>query len=105
MHILYFTFYSLVAPHDVTIEGDAYYLTGDTLELNCSSGGSPELQYSWNRNTSSGQTMFPANTTSDSNFLVIRNVSVHDEGVYTCTVNNEGGDSGYNILITIIGKS
>ena len=99
----YFAFHSLVAPHDVTIEGDTYYFTGDTLELNCSSSGSPELQYSWNRNTSSDQTVFPPNTTSDSNLFVISNVTVGDEGVYTCTVSNEGGNSSYDILITVIG--
>ena len=98
-------FYLLVAPYDVTIEGDTYYFTGDTLELNCSSSGSPELQYSWYRNTSGIQIIFPANTTSDSKILIISNVTVDDEGVYSCIVSNEQGNSSYDVLITIVGKN
>ena len=86
------------------IDGFTHYFTGDTLELNCSANGSPELQYSWSRNTSYGS-MFPTDTTSDSNYIIISNVTVDDEGVYTCTVSNEGGISSYDILITIIGKN
>ena len=49
--------------------------------------------------------MFPADTTSDSNYITIDNVTVDDEGVYTCTVSNEGGNSSYDIFITVIGKN
>ena len=49
--------------------------------------------------------MFPTNTTSYSNYITINNVTVDDEGVYTCTVSNEGGNSSYDIFITVIGKS
>ena len=93
------------APKNVTIDGFTHYFTGDTLELNCSANGSPELQYSWSRNTSSGHNMFPTDTTSDSNYITISNVTVDDKGVYTCTVSNEGGNSSYNIFITITGKN
>ena len=93
------------APYNVKIDGITHYLTGDTLELNCSANGSPELQYNWSRNTNSGQNMFPTNTTSDSNYITVNNVTVDDEGVYTCTVRNEGGISSYDIFITIIGKN
>ena len=47
--------------------------------------------------------MFPTNTTSSSNNITINNVTVDDEGVYTCTVSNEGGNSSYDIFINIIG--
>ena len=84
------------------------YFTGDTLELNCSSNGSPELLYSWSRNTSSSSSssgdMFPTDTTSDDHFITMNNVTVDDEGVYTCTIGNEHGNSSYDIFITIIGK-
>ena len=96
--------YYLGAPYNVTIDGTTQYFTGDTLELNCSSYGSPKLQYSWSRSTSSGRNMFPTNTTSDSNHITINNVSVDDEGAYTCTVSNEGGNSSYDFFINIIGK-
>ena len=89
------------------IDGDTCYFIGDTLELNCSSSGSPELllQYSWSRNTSSSKNMFPTDTTSDDHFITINNVDVDDEGVYTCTVSNEYGNSSYDTFITIIGKN
>ena len=93
------------APYNVKIDGTTQYLTGDTLELNCSSYGSPELQYSWVRNTRSGRSMFPTNTTSNNNNITINNVTVDDEGVYTCTVSNEVGNSSYDVFITIIGKT
>ena len=86
------------------IDGITQYFTGDTMKLNCSSKGSPKLQYSWSRNTSSDLNMFPTNTTSYSNYITINNVTVDDEGVYSCTVSNEGGNSSYDIFITIIGK-
>ena len=95
----------LVSPYDVSIDGITQYFTGDTLELNCSSDGSPELQYSWSRNTSSGQAMFPASTTSNNSLITINNVTVDDEGVYTCTVSNNGGFTSYDIFISIIGKN
>ena len=92
------------APYNVTIEGITHYFTGDTLILNCSSHGIHELQYSWNRNTSNGKNIFPTNTTSSSH-IIISNVTVDDEGIYTCTVSNEGGNSSNDIFINIIGKS
>ena len=92
-------------PYNVTVDGIAQYFTGDTLELNCSSNGSPALQYSWSRNASSGQNMFPIDTIKDSNYITINNVTIDDGGVYTCTVNNEFGNSSYDILIYIIGKN
>ena len=49
--------------------------------------------------------MFPTNTTSNNNNITINNVTVDDEGVYTCTVSNEVGNSSYDIFITIIGKN
>ena len=95
----------LAPPYDVSVDGITHYFTGDTLELNCSSNGSPELQYSWSRNTSSGQAIFPASTTSNSSLITINNVTVDDEGVYTCTVSNDGGFTSYDIFISIIGKN
>lgn len=79
------------------------YFTGDTLELNCSSNGSPELLYSWSRNTSSGHYMISINTTSNS--ITITNLTMDDEGVYYCIVSNEGGSSSHAVLVTVIGKN
>ena len=91
------------SPYNVTIDGVTQYFTGDTLELNCSSSGSPELLYSWSRNTSSSQYLLSINTTSSS--ITIANLTVDDEGVYYCTVSNEGGRSSHTVLVTIIGKN
>lgn len=49
--------------------------------------------------------MLPADTTSDDGIITINNVTVDDEGVYTCTVSNEGGESSYDIFIMIIGEN
>ena len=95
----------LGAPFNVTIDGVTQYFSGDTLEMNCSSQGSSELQYDWSRNTSSGQNVFSTNITTVGNFIIIKNVTVDDGGTYTCTVTNGGGSSSYNIHITIIGKN
>lgn len=92
------------APYNVTIDGSTQYFTGDTLELNCSSSGSPERLYSWSRNTSSGQYILSINTTTNS--ITIANLTVDDdEGVYYCIVSNEGGRSSHTVLVTIIGKN
>ena len=103
---LFFRVLTIVAPYDVTIDGTTQYFTGDTLELKCSyGGGSPELLYSWTRNTTSSRNILPTDTSSDASIITINNVTVDDEGVYTCTVSNEGGESSYDIFIMIIGKN
>ena len=64
--------------------GDDRYSQGEQLELNCSSEGGPELEYTW---TFSGGMIDNANT----NMLTIANVTTSDGGEYTCSVNNSAG--------------
>ena len=49
--------------------------------------------------------MFPVNVTSDSRLITFNDLTVDDEGVYSCIVSNEGGNSSYDIFITVIGKN
>ena len=92
-----------MAPFNVTIHGTTKYLYGDTLELYCTSEGDPDLQYSWSRETSSGNT-FPAGTTISNNTISITNLSISDGGRYTCTVSNEAGDFSSTITVDVDGK-
>ena len=78
--------------------GDYTYSDGDQLELNCSSEGGPDLEYSWSRTN-----VFSATTTTNTNTLTISDLTTVDEGDYTCTVTNDAGTSNYTI--TVIGKS
>ena len=92
-----------MAPFNVIIHGSTRYVYGDTLELNCTSEGSPELQYSWSRKTSGGN-MFPARTTINNNTIIINNLAISDGGSYTCTVSNEAGNFSVTTTVSVDGK-
>ena len=92
-----------MAPFNVTIHGSTQYIYGDTLELNCTSEGSPTLQYSWSRKTSNGN-MFPAGATINNNTIIIHNLYVSDGGHYTCTVSNEAGNFSATTTVNVGGK-
>ena len=61
--------------------GDNLYNQGEQLQLNCSSEGGPELEYSW---LLSGDIIPNANT----NILTIDDVNTNHAGDYTCNVTN-----------------
>ena len=86
-----------VAPYNVVIMGDNTYDNGDQLELNCSSEGGPDLQYSWSRTNT-----FSATTTTNTNTLTINDLATVDGGEYTCTVTNDAGTS--MLTITVYGE-
>ena len=92
--------YFIVAPFNVTIHGSTQYVSGDTLELNCTSEGSPVLQYSWSRETSS-EDMFPSDAVIKNNTIIIYNISISDRGHYTCIVSNEAGNFSFTTTINV----
>ena len=76
--------------------GDNLCNQGEQLQLNCSSKGGPELEYTW---IFSGSIIPNANTST----LTINNVNATHAGDYTCNVTN---DAGYqNDTITVYSKS
>ena len=85
----------IVAPYNVVVMGNNLYSQGDQLQLNCSSEGGPQLEYTW---TFSGSIITDAN----SNILTIDNITTSNGGNYTCNVtNNAGSDAS---TITAYGK-
>ena len=66
--------------------GNTSYSQGEQLQLNCSSEGGPQLEYTW---TFSGGMI----TNATSNILTIDNVTTSNGGNYTCNVTN---NAGYN---------
>lgn len=93
----------VVAPFNVTINGSTLYEYGETLELNCTSEGSPELHYSWSRETRNGN-VFPVHATINNNTIIIPNLVIRDGGSYICTVSNEAGNFSVTTTITVEGK-
>ena len=71
----------LVAPYDVNIIGIRRYPFGSGIELNCTSEGGPQLEYSW---------IF-SNGTVDNDSMLMRNGIVANGGNYTCNVTNNAG--------------
>ena len=92
-----------MAPFNVTIYGLTLYEFGDTLELNCTSEGTPELNYSWSRETRNGS-MFPVGTAINTNAIIINNLAISDAGSYTCTVSNEAGIFSATDIVAVDGK-
>ena len=84
----------LVAPYNVVIMGDNTYDNGDQLELNCTSEGGPDLEYSWSRTNT-----FSATTTTNTSTLTITDLATVDGGEYTCTVTNDAGTSMNTITV------
>ena len=72
--------------------GDNTYTQGQQLQLNCSSEGGPQLEYTWiflndvipNQNT---------------NTLTIDDVNTTHGGDYTCNVTNDAGVDYYTITV------
>ena len=75
--------------------GDNLYSQGDQLQLNCSSEGGPQLEYTW---IFSGSII----TNANSNILTIDNITTSNGGNYTCNVTNNAGSD--NNTITVYGK-
>ena len=71
----------LVAPYDVNIIGIRRYPFGSGVELNCTSEGGPQLEYSW---------IF-SNCTVDNDSMLMRDGIVANGGNYTCNVTNNAG--------------
>jgi len=75
--------------------GDNTYDNGDQLELNCSSEGGPDLEYSWSRIGND----FSVDTITNTNTLIISNLTTVDGGNYICTVNNSAGTDSHTITV------
>ena len=72
--------------------GDNTYSQGEQLELNCSSEGGPELEYTW---TFSGSMIDNANAS----MLIITNLTTSNGGEYTCSVSNDAGSDSDTITV------
>ena len=72
--------------------GGHSYNPGDQLVLNCSSEGSPDLEYTW---LSPGNVTISINTST----LIIDNITGSDGGEYTCNVTNNFGTDSNTITV------
>ena len=80
----HFESFYLVAPYNVTIVGDNTYSHREELQLNCSSEGGLELDYTW---SFSGDIIDNAYTS----IITIANLTTPNGGDYTCNVSNDAG--------------
>ena len=76
--------YILVAPYNVEIIGIRRYPYGSDIELNCTSEGGPQLEYSW---------IFSNSTIDNDAMLSINSATISNGGDYTCNVTNNAGFS------------
>ena len=82
--------YTLVAPYNVEINGMRRYPYGSAIELNCTSEGGPQLDYTW---------IFSDSIVDSDAVLNIANATVSNGGDYTCNVTN---DAGYDSNTTTV---
>ena len=88
----------LVAPYNVEIAGIRRYPYGSDIELNCTSEGGPQLEFSW---------IFSNSITDNDAMLNIISATVSNGGDYTCNVSNNAGFSSntttvYSELIKLL---
>ena len=81
-----------VAPYNPVVMGNTLYNQGEQLQLNCSSGGGPVLDYTW---LLSDIIIPNANTIT----VTIDNVSTSHAGDYTCKVTNSAGTDSDSITV------
>ena len=82
--------YTSVAPDNVEINGMRRYPYGSVIELNCTSEGGPQLDYTW---------ILSDSIVDSDAVLYITNATVFNGGNYTCNVTN---DAGYDNNTTTI---
>ena len=70
--------------------GNNLYSQGDQLELNCTSEGGLQLQYSW---------VFLDELISNTSMLIIDDVNTTHGGDYTCSVTNMAGSENDTIIV------
>ena len=86
----YVYMYILVAPYNVEINGIRTYRYGMDIELNCTSDGGPQLEYSW---------IFSNSTIDNDATLNINSAAAYNGGNYTCNViNNAGSNSSMTTI-------
>jgi hypothetical protein len=79
---------------------------GTSTELLCDAEGSPPLQYSWERNSSSLTLGGKYQLMEGGAVLVVHNVTLEDEGDYFCSVENCVGEVQLvSMLVNIGGQS
>ena len=80
----------LVAPYNIEIIGIRRYPYNSDIELNCTSEGGPQLEYSW---------IFLDNTIDNITMLSIGSATVTNGGDYACNVTN---NAGFNSTTTTV---
>ena len=83
-------YFYAVAPYNVVIMGDNTYSQGEQLELNCSSEGGPELEYTWT---------FSGGMIANTSMLTIANLTTSNGGEYTCSVSNDAGSDNETVAV------
>ena len=73
------------------INGIRRYPYGSDIELNCTSEGGPQLEYSW--------IFSPSDIVDNDNILNISSATVLNGGEYTCNVTNDAGSSNTSTTV------
>lgn len=101
-NIVEIRFIVLVKPRIKSELEDDDVRNGTSYQLNCSATGDPDPTYKWTRN---GKPNVPNSaTTLNSSLLKIDPVTIENEGIYTCTVQNIQGNASSTAKITVYGK-
>ena len=78
-------------------------VTGFNLSLTCLVYGDPPPLVYWIRNGS--RDISRAVLTNGNTSLAIRNISIADEGVFTCVTENRAGNDTYSAFVEVKGLS
>ena len=88
-------------PRFLALPRDAVLTVDSTLNLTCLASGDPFPQISWFKD--GWRNISRARITQRNTSLVIMNVTISDEGIYECRVNNRAGDDTSTAKVVVHG--
>lgn len=93
-------------PRISTSNTDQVVTIGDTVQIGCFAHANPVPSYKWLKDVNSkSEGSLLLNVHSLRPVLVLKNIQMHEEGVYTCVANNTLGESRKKLKIKVLGNN
>lgn len=99
--------FSLVPPEvdlDATVKEKITVHAGGVIRIIAYVSGKPAPEIIWNKDDGDMPKEAVVETTAISSSLVIKNCKRHQQGIYTLTAKNEGGERKKAVIVEVLGE-